>query len=310
MDIILRIIRKIQYSYNRLCRFDYKPTSGGWKKSGVLVSEDSCFDPSLVFISDRINIFYSDRNHNSICRVIFGSNESAKTILLPIKNTWEDKVNRCSVLFHNGIYYLYYTGQFLGRSCIGVAVSNDGVIFSRIRNDPLIEPTLCFEKNSVMNPTVLFDEAKGVFKMWYSCGGFYEPDHIAYAESSDGIIWKKLKKPVLSKKLYKYMSYKVGGCEVHLVCNRYIMYFIGYQNIDVARVCKATSHDGINWQISSINPLISPSKNEWDSDSCYKPSCVFDQKNNMSYLFYNGRQKNHESIGFATKYGNDLTEPN
>ena len=37
----------------------------------------------------------------------------------------------------------------------------------------------------------MWDEERKIFRMWYSAGGFWEPDQIGYAESEDGIHWKK-----------------------------------------------------------------------------------------------------------------------
>lgn len=43
--------------------------------------------------------------------------------------------------------------------------------------------------------------------------------------------------------------------------DRYYMFYIGYQNVDTARVCMAESNDGIhNWVRSTDNPVISPEK--------------------------------------------------
>lgn len=77
------------------------------------------------------------------------------------------------------------------------------------------------------------------------------------------------------------------------------MYYIGYQNVDVARICYATSKDGIQWNRSEDNLLISPSRNRFDSDACYKPAVV--EHGGKQYLWYNGRHKHDEYIGLAIK---------
>lgn len=77
------------------------------------------------------------------------------------------------------------------------------------------------------------------------------------------------------------------------------MYYIGYQNIDVARICYATSVDGIHWIRPQYNIIISPSKMSWDSDAVYKPSFI--KYKGKQYLFYNGREHDNEYIGVATR---------
>ena len=62
-----------------------------------------------------------------------------------------------------------------GRSCIGYAESEDGIHFTR-RKDPVMEPEEAWEKTNLMCPHVLWDEERNIFRMWYSAGGFWEPD--------------------------------------------------------------------------------------------------------------------------------------
>ena len=221
---------------------------------------------------------------------------------------WENNVNRACVCIHNNLWYMWYTGMNNAESRIGLAVSKDGINFKRSLHNPVLLPELDFENKSVMNPCVLWDEQKNLFRMWYSAGEKYEPDVICYAESKDGVSWAKNTAPVLTKGLEVYDKYKVGGCDVHKTANGYVMYFIGYQNIDNARICKATSKDGINWRRSTSNPIISPSKDKWDSEACYKPAFYYSKKENKSYIFYNGRKGHTETIGFAYKEGNDLVD--
>ena len=77
------------------------------------------------------------------------------------------------------------------------------------------------------------------------------------------------------------------------------MYYIGYQNVDVARICYATSKDGIHWVRKDNNIIIAPSRNRFDSDACYKPAVV--ERDGKLFMWYNGRYNNDEYIGLATK---------
>jgi len=65
------------------------------------------------------------------------------------------------------------------------------------------------------------------------------------------------------------------------------------------------SKDGITgWERHPKNPIIIPSENEWDEDSCYKPYAVFD--GHVWRLWYNGRLGGLEQIGMAIHEGDDL----
>ena len=185
-------------------------------------------------------------------------------------------------------------------TALGYAISHDGKLYKR-KEIPVVSATLSFEGVSVMNPCVLWDCKNNKYRMWYSAGENYEPDVICYAESVDGINWTKYTAPVLElDKSRKWEQYKVGGCFVTVDDDGvYTLYYIGYQNVDVARICYATSKDGINWVRDDNNLILSPTKGAWDSDAVYKPSIL--QCEGKLYLWYNGRKGKEEYIGLATK---------
>lgn len=218
-------------------------------------------------------------------------------------SSWESIVNRASVLYKDGMYYMWYTGQSKRESKIGFAISKDGLSFKKL-DKPVLLPEYNYEKKSVMNPHVIFDKKEKIYKMWYSAGETYEPDVIGYATSEDGINWIKYKdNPIFipNKNKSSLDSFKIGGCDVHKISDHlYLMFYIGYSDINTARIFVAESKDGItNWKRSST-PIIEPTKNEFDSNACYKPSAIYDKKNNKWLLWYNGRRKEKEFIGLAT----------
>ena len=51
-----------------------------------------------------------------------------KVVLEKGNSQWEKIINRGSILFKDGIYHMWYTGQNMGNSKIGYAKSNDGYI--------------------------------------------------------------------------------------------------------------------------------------------------------------------------------------
>lgn len=217
-------------------------------------------------------------------------------------SSWESIVNRASVLYKDGMYYMWYTGQNKGISKIGYAKSKDGLVFKKL-DRPVLIPEYNYEKESVMIPHVIYDKKEKIYKMWYSAGETYEPDVIGYATSKDGINWTKYKdNPIFipNKNKLSLDSFKVGGSDVHKISdNQYLMFYIGYSDINTARIFVAESKDGItNWK-RSRTPILEPTKNEFDSNACYKPSAIYDKNNNKWLLWYNGRRKATEFIGLA-----------
>ena len=286
-----------------------KPQQGGWEKYGSPVFGDettaSVFDPFVVMIEDRYRLFVSERkNSGIICTDSTDGTEWEKwkvALEAGHKGSWEERVNRASVCEIDGKWLMWYTGQSRNNSAIGIATSDDGIRFTRMQQKPILVPSEPYEKGSVMNPCVLWDKDEKMFKMWYAAGEQFEPDVLCYAESKDGVNWERYaNNPILEKSNEKYDQCKVGGCDILKENDRYYMFYIGYQNVDTARVCMAESNDGIhNWVRSTDNPVISPEKNSWDADAVYKPTVALNKQKNKLLMWYNGRKQNCERIGLA-----------
>lgn len=232
---------------------------------------------------------------------------------------WENVLNRSCTVKKDGVWHMWYTGQVFrkgsgreGWSRIGYATSKDGIRFTRVRKDPVMVPELEFEKTSVMNPYVRWDAKRGVWRMWYAAGEIYEPNVLSYAESRDGLTWEKRKNPIFGHGgPLSWDRDRVGACEVHpLPDGRWAMFYIGYSDIDTARIGCAISDDGItSWRRLASNPIVTPDLCTWNGSACYKPSVVCDAKNSRWLLWYNGRNGVPEYVGMAVHEGLDLESP-
>lgn len=297
----------LRMKYNMRKRYCYPDSNNGWGKYGespVFGNQitRSVFDPFAFYNNNKFNLIISERKNNSIILIdsMDGIHWNFCCTLLPnIPNTWQHLVNRACVVRVKNEWHLWYTGQSPYVSCIGHTKSENFCFKNAI--EPCIKAKLPKEGVSVMNPCVLWNEEKHCFQMWYAAGDNYEPDVLFYAESKDGDKWIKHPEPILTKlPSHEWEKAKVGGCDVKRKSDgTYEMYYIGYQNVDVARICYATSKDGIHWDRTDNNLLIAPSENGFDSDATYKPAVL--EKGNRLYLWYNGRSRNEEYIGLATK---------
>ena len=259
--------------------------------------------------SGRLRMDLSWRKNNSAA-VAFsedGVHWSAPQVTLAPNpgSGWEDLINRNCVLHIDGIYKMWYTGQARGHSFIGLAESTDGLHFERVGDEPVLFPERPWEGASVMNPCVLFEN--GIYRMWYSAGETYEPNVLAYAESADGIHWRKspINPIFVSAPQNPYERERIGGCQVipHKQLG-YLLFYIGYHDINTACICCACSKNGKpQFRRCKLNPLVAPVPESWDQDSCYKPSAVFDEEKNEWRIWYNGRAGNTEYIGLACKQG-------
>lgn len=267
------------------------------------------FDAFIRRYGERLRMDVSWRTRNSLA--VSFSDDGMKwtdpviTLSPDPGSGWEQILNRNCVLPDpegNG-WLMWYTGQVWenghGRSRIGIARSADGIHFERIRKEAVLIPESDFEKESVMGPFVMFEN--GIFRMWYTAGETYEPDAICYAESVDGICWKKYgNNPVFSRNPEReYEQNRIGACDILHEKDGYLMFYIGYRDIDTACICAARSEDGITgWTRVPENPLVTPTPGTWDEHSCYKPTVV--RECGVYRLWYNGRRGGEEYIGYAS----------
>jgi sucrose-6-phosphate hydrolase SacC (GH32 family) len=292
--------------------------SGGWVKySGnpVLGGQyGTCFD--VAVLKDRVEyrMWVSWRPKQSVALVESkdGIHWTAPEIVLgPRKGSgWEDDINRPSVIWRADGYHMWYTGQAGGHSWIGYATSPDGKTWKRMSDRPVLSPDKPWEKAAVMCPDVMWDPKAKLYRMWYSGGEQYEPDAIGYATSPDGLAWtKQADNPIFSADpALDWEKDRVTACHVVRDGKWYVMFYIGFQDVDHAQIGIARSADGIShWQRLHANPIIRRGMGQWDEDACYKPFALFD--GHKWLLWYNGRRGGLEQIGLATHPGHGLGFP-
>ena len=296
-------------------------TRAGWEKfEGNPVLGGSygvCFDISVLEMDGGYRMYFSWRTRKSIAVTDSrdGFSWSEPEICLaprPTPQGWENDLNRPAVVYREGIYHMWYTGQFHsgdrgGTSHIFYAVSEDGIHFQRKQDEPVLWPEEPWEKSSLMCPDVMWDEEEQLYKMWYSGGEKYEPNAIGYAVSKDGIHWeKRAGNPVFQADPENpWEQHKAAGCHVIKLDGEYLMFYIGYQNEDYAQIGLAKSKDGVSgWMRHPENPIIAPDPGAWDGEACYKPYAIYD--GNRWMLWYNGRKGHVEQIGVAVHEGWEL----
>lgn len=303
------------YSQNK----ENKESSGGWVKyenNPVLGGNlGTVFDISVLKSKEGVYKMYCSwrpKRSIAISESTDGLKWSEPFICLSYNDSsgWETDVNRPVVIQKDGLYHMWYTGQAkingAGHSWIGYSESPDGKKWVRRSSKPVLSPDEPWEKVALMCPHVIWDENENIYKMWYSGGEQYEPDAIGYATSKDGMNWIKYSNnPVFSgNKSNEWEQAKVTACQVIKRSNDYLMFYIGFKNIDYAQIGMARSKDGIsNWERFKENPIIKPGIG-WDSSAVYKPYAIHD--NNRWLLYYNGRRDSHEQIGIAIHEGLDL----
>ncbi|MEY4860346.1 MAG: hypothetical protein RL059_45 [Bacteroidota bacterium] len=173
--------------------------------------DDSGVVPSSLIIKDDILYLYTVGYQRSgrvpymlfaglIESKDFGVNfiRTSKAPILPRNNFRPTSQGAPCVLFHEGVYKMWHwfstkwinvDGKLFLDYKIGYAESDDAVNW-------VMQDLSCIEANelegefAVARPWVVFES--GIFKMWYSIRHVKKMYRIGYAESNDGINWKRL----------------------------------------------------------------------------------------------------------------------
>ena len=99
---------------------------------------------------------------------------------------WEHQLIPFSIIKLNNQYYLYFTGRNHPNNRIGLAVSQDGINFTKYSGNPILINDQSWEISGVAEGTILNDN--GILKMYYmnsNATGF------GIATSTNGINWTK-----------------------------------------------------------------------------------------------------------------------
>ena len=124
--------------------------------------------------------------------------EPAPVLELGPRGAWDEvSVGDPDVILVDGTYYLYYLGQDRARrQRLGVARSSDGVTWTKLRSNPVLElgDAGRFDERGLGEPAVWRQNG---YWMLYTGRDKSEDRRMGLAYSRDGIRWQKLPAPVI-----------------------------------------------------------------------------------------------------------------
>lgn len=305
-----------------------------WIKKGLIFTSDATHEwnkthasvPTVYNINEQIlRIYYTSRDTKNRAYISFIEVESEdpknilythdKPVLSPGKlGMFDDMGTMVShVVEVENEVWMYYIGwnvrnTIAYHNSIGLAISKDGgITFDKFSEGPLFDRTY---KEPYFNAAPYILREDRIWKMWYlsntkwvKYNGKSEPFyHIKYAESDNGIDWRREGKVAIDYK-------DENECGIVRSCvlndgNTYKMWY-SYRNLqnyredinNSYRIGYAESNNGFDWIRMDGKSGIDVSKNGWDSEMIEYPF-VYDN-NNKRYMIYNGNGFGSSGFGYA-----------
>lgn len=308
-----------------------------WIKKGLVFNTDHNF-PWMISHSqvpivrnineEKLRIYFGTRdaqNRSTITFIDVDSDAPNKVLYIHDKQVlglgtlgcFDDSGVMPSWMLNRGTdIWLYYIGSNIGvsvpyRNSIGLAISKDGgLTFKRAFEGPILDRTY-LEPHFVANSCVLIEN--GIWRMWYLStvrweihDGRPEPCyHIRYAESHDGLLWKRDAHTCID-----FKSALEGGISRPCVVKEHGLYRMWYsyrgaknyrvKGEDSYRIGYAESQDGLIWKRMDESAGINVSETGWDSDMIEYPY-IYDHRGTR-YLFYNGNGFGSSGVGYAVLF--------
>ncbi|MES2281937.1 MAG: hypothetical protein V4542_11040 [Pseudomonadota bacterium] len=276
--------------------------------------------PTALVLSGKVRIFFAARNlqqHSSVDfvdlsldgeRVSFSA-YSEQPVLTPggIGTFDEHGVFPASVVKHNKKYFMYYIGWNQGvepplfYATIGLAVSEDGKHFVKHSVAPIMARS-AHDPCLVTSPHVYID--RGVWRMTYVSGTAWTRKtdgtlqshyHIKYAESENGIDWRREGKVAID--FGRGETNIARSWVVKLADGTYRMWF-SFVSAEIGkyRIGYAESSDGYSWQRNDELAGIDVDDGQARDMICYP--CLFEYCDNR-YMVYNGDSFGKNGFGVA-----------
>jgi predicted GH43/DUF377 family glycosyl hydrolase len=170
-----------------------------WRRTGKVLSAEGNYiaaNGSAILQADEIFYYYQTGSiaQIALARSADGRNfrrESKPVLGLGPYGSWDERgVADPYVIRQNNRLYLYYTGMDRARrQRLGVAVSDDGVSWSKLRGNPVLELGESMDARGLGEPAIWSEY--GSYWMLYTGRDRGEIRRMGLAQSSDGVQWQK-----------------------------------------------------------------------------------------------------------------------
>lgn len=217
----------------------------------------------------RLLAWYSSPDRREILHAASSSGMAWQVRRSPILTPAGDEmaVNRPCVVKAGGLFRMWYTAETKAGVRIRSAVSGDGIAWTRTGGE--------FPRNAAeaSGPSVMFDEASGVYRMYYVRGG---PEAgLAYAESRDGVTWREKPCSFIADKRLPWEQ-AIESVQVTQSGGWFHAFYTSAATSGGPRaLCIARSRTGTGaWERFAWNPILTPEPDTWRDDEVSAPCAV------------------------------------
>jgi predicted GH43/DUF377 family glycosyl hydrolase len=171
----------------------------------------------------------------------------------------------------------------------------------RASDDPIVQPRgHNWESAGTFNPAVVLHHGK--FVMLYRAQDAKGTSRLGYAESSDGIHFKRRPEPVLSPETDYEEEGGVEDPRLVSIDGTYYLTYTGYNKKD-AQLCLATSKDLIHWERKGV--ILPAYKGNWNIGWTKSGAIVPEKINGKYWMYFLGTTADKtDEMGLA--YSTDL----
>ncbi len=296
-----------------------------WEKKGQIFLPKGQYDwvethgmlPVADHVKDDIfKVYFSGRDKSNISRTGFVEidikdpsdilclSESPVLDIGKLGSFDDNGVSPTWMVNHEGKKYFYFMGWNKGSKVraaevSGLAISTDnGITFSRYSRSPIIDRTDSEPYTILVISCIIIEN--GIWRMWYDSADYWINEelpryNIKYAESTDGIHWKR--DGIVSVTYKNDKETRVSRASIVKDDGIYRMWFCYAIESGGYNMGYAESNDGYQFNRMDDKAGIELSSDGWDSEMICYPH-VFKHKEEI-YMLYCGNGYGRSGFGYA-----------
>jgi predicted GH43/DUF377 family glycosyl hydrolase len=305
-----------------------------WKKLGRILEPKGQFSwleshamlPTVDHIEDDVyRVYVSGRDANNISKTgfveidlkdplkIMNISEEPVIDIGELGSFDDNGVSPTCIVANGDEKYFYFMGWNKGSKVraaevSGLAISkDDGKTFQRYSKAPIIDRTDAEPYTILVISCIIIEN--GVWRMWYDSADCWLTEelpryNIKYAESTDGINWKR--EGIVAVNYKDDNETRVSRASIIKENDIYRMWYCYAMGTAGYEMGYAESKDGYQFDRLDHKVGISVSDTGWDSEMTCYPN-VFKHKDN-TYMVYSGNGYGREGFGIAILEETDADE--